>query len=111
MFFNYAGTVQVIPRTATVWVKGRATNTAAPVVDLPDASVQPAEEHDIQTLPEGRRSKGALRVYTSESLLAISSTQKPDHVLIDGVEYEIMSKNKWGNGIIPHYKYVVVEVL
>ena len=110
MFFRYSGTLQVIPRADTVMLKGRASSIPSTPFYLSDASVQPAEDHEIQTLPEGRRSKGALRVYTGENLTALTSTQIPDHIIVNGVEYEIMSKNMHKNGLINHYKYLIVEV-
>jgi hypothetical protein len=74
------------------------------------ASVQPANARDLQCLPEGRRTSKTYRLYSDSSLNALQTTQNPDRVtLTDGV-YEVVTKDPWKNGVIEHYKYLVVKV-
>lgn len=111
MLFTSADTVQVIPRTTGVYTKGRYLDSADSAYNLTDASVQPASDGEIQSLPEGMREQSALRLYTISNLNSLKEDQNPDHVVISGVEYEIYSKNIWNNMLIPHYKYLISEVI
>lgn len=74
------------------------------------ASVQPAGDNDIKTLPEGRRERKAYRLYTDSSLISLQESQNPDRVTLYGEDYEVITKDPWQNNVIPHYKYIVVKI-
>lgn len=111
MFFRSSDTITAIPRTTGTKVRGRYVEAAGTSRVLADASCQPANNNEVQALPEGRRNDTALRLYTSENLNSLLQDQNPDHITIGSVQYEIYSKNIWNNGLIPHYKYIITEVV
>jgi hypothetical protein len=104
-------TIQVVPRTAGSYVKGRWTGEAAGTPHNIQGTWQPATETEIQRLPEGRRERSVFRLYTKSLLNSLSQTKNPDRVTVDGVTYELYAREKWGNGLIPHYKYLATEVV
>ena len=102
----------------SVFVTSYATGTlvdgiyteGTPTISSVMVSVQPANARDLQCLPEGRRTSKTYRLYSDISLNALQTTQNPDRVtLTDGV-YEVVTKDPWKNGVIEHYKYLVVKV-
>ena len=74
------------------------------------ASIQPASQTDIETLPEGRRNHEAFRVYTDTKLNTERDDENSDSILYDGKEYEVMMRLDWQNNVINHYKYLVVKL-
>jgi len=74
------------------------------------ASVQPAHARDLQCLPEGRRTSKTYRMYSDSSLNSLQTTQNPDRVTLSDGVYEVVTKDPWKNGVVEHYKYLVVKV-
>lgn len=59
-------------------------------------SIQPATTDEIQLLPEGTRSDGAVTIWTKCDLKIGSSRDKePDHAFFNGVEYEVRAEADW----------------
>lgn len=63
-------------------------------------------------LPEGRRQTEAFRLYTETRLIAANDNTgvNADLVEYEGADYEVLSVDRWKNGILPHYKIVVVKL-
>lgn len=78
-----------------------------------EGSIQPTSQNDMQLLPEGRRGQEAYTLYTALPINIASdiASRTADRVLIYGREFEAVHREKWQNGIIPHYKTVVVKLL
>jgi len=75
------------------------------------ASVQPASDDDLQTLPEGERSRQAKTLLSkSELRVADEELRLPaDHALIDGDVFEVRRVSR-ERAILPHYRAVVVKL-
>lgn len=61
------------------------------------ASVQPTKTKDLQLLPEGQRSEGAIDIFSTERLFTarLSETRTADNVLYNGVRYEVQVVEDW----------------
>ena len=90
---------------AGVWVPGAASQVTI------QASVQPASAEDMQRLPEGQRQTGAVKLYTSDTLLTSIGDQKADVVVTEQGEYEVSVADVWNNGLIPHKAYLCARVV
>jgi hypothetical protein len=66
----------------------------------------------MQLLPEGRRQTEAYRLYSETKLIAANSKTgvNADLVEYESADYEVLSVDRWKNGILPHYKIVIVKV-
>lgn len=104
-------TLTVTPRTSGSYVNGRWANETSGTPFTVIGSVQPADLKEVQALPEERREHSVLRLYTQTELHSLSSTKNPDRISIDGKNYEVFKKGAFSNGIIPHYKYLLTEVV
>jgi hypothetical protein len=78
--------------------------------DTIEASVQPLKPMEVEHLPEGRRERCPFWVIT-DALLELGSSDTPDFVVIGEALYEVESREDWQNGIINHYKYMVLRVI
>lgn len=87
------------------WVEGASSQVTI------QASVQPASAEDLQSLPENRRALGAYKLYSSAPFQGVIEGQRnPDTVVINGDTYEVARVDPWQNGVIHHYKTLVVRV-
>lgn len=74
------------------------------------ASVQPLKGEDLERLPEARRKLASFSLFTESQLKAAEENQNnPDIAVIDGQEYEVERVEPWQNGLINHYKAIVVR--
>lgn len=88
-----------------IWVDGTTTTLTI------DASVQPANTNDLQSLPENRRTLGVYVLYSDVPFQsAIENKQNPDIVKINGEDYEIAKSMPWQNDVVSHYKAMAVRV-
>ena len=106
-------TIPVTRYTSVSIVKGRHV----PGSDVTSSfntigSVQPMTAKDMETLPEGRRDRGGFKLFTKDLLLNtdIPNTLKSDRVTIEGSLYEVIQSQNWKNGIINHFKALVVQI-
>jgi len=85
----------VIRREPGEYIRGRYSQPE-PREFQTRGSIQPATDDEIQLLPEGTRSDGAVSIWT-ECDLKIGSLrdQEPDHVLFNGIEYEVRAEADW----------------
>lgn len=70
------------------------------------ASIQPASPEDMQELPEGRRSDEVFKMFTKTRMFTVTD-ENPDFLIIDGVEYEVISVGKYQSKVISHYKVLI----
>lgn len=73
------------------------------------ASIQPLKPEDIQQLPEGRRNSKLFWIFTDTKLNDVT-TKNPDKVVINGEDYEVDKIEAWQNGVISHYKVLVIKI-
>lgn len=90
------------------------TWTPAATTDLTiKAHVQPASARELLILPEGERTKGAVRFYTTDPLQTASEyTQTPaDVVAFDGQLWQVQRVDPWPvGGGLQHYRSFAVKV-
>jgi hypothetical protein len=74
------------------------------------AVVQPARPHELVRVDEGRRTKGAIKIYSVEPLHTASEKEQkqPDRILWHGMTYEVEFTEDWSEG--GYYKAVALEV-
>jgi hypothetical protein len=100
----------------TVVVKSRAAGTVVDGNPVPgaittssiQASVQPLKSEEVKNLPEGRRCRTPFWVIT-DTFMDVGSSNTPDIVVVDGEDYEIEQRDQWQNGVIPHYRYLILK--
>ena len=74
-------------------------------------TVQPLTDAEVESLPEGERTKGAVKVYTGTRLAVATKGKvavKGDLVVFDGRLFEVISSSTYSSGLLPHYKYIGV---
>lgn len=76
------------------------------------ANVQPARGSDLERLPENYRQQSAIAIFTLEVLRTGSAPSSPnapgvvaDRVVVDGIEYEIMTVENWPQ----HFRYIATR--
>ena len=72
------------------------------------ASIQPASQEEMQELPEGRRSDEVFKMYTKTKMFTVTE-ENPDHLFINGNEYEVVSVGKYQSDVISHYKVMIAK--
>jgi len=70
------------------------------------ASVQPMNGDDLQTLPEGERSRQARKFYTTSPL---SAGPPANRISVGGVVFELRHVEQQ-RSVIPHYKAIGVRL-
>lgn len=92
---------------------GRFTNGATTDTTGLAASVQGPSGNDLQTLPEGDRTKEVRKVYLDVDVRTSDqhTGTLADHLLIDGVAHEVRKVWPWRAGsLIPHHKCLAVRL-
>lgn len=77
------------------------------------ASVQPLSPYEILQLPEGQRTKEAVKIYTTAGLRQTIESQKVkgDRISYKGRLYEVQKVSTWEMFTdIPHFKAIAVMV-
>ena len=75
------------------------------------ASVQPAGPRDLMHLPEGDRTKGAVKLYTDSELSEgnESTGLQPDQIMWNGEQWEV--QKVWRNALgLGHHKGMAIRV-
>jgi hypothetical protein len=85
-------------------VKGKWVDGAL-VESTIEASVQPMNGEDLQSVPENRRASGVYKIFTSSNLILLSEATNPPLIIIDGEDFEIFHKEPWKNNVINHHVY------
>lgn len=102
-----SGDYDVTRRAPPTTVRGRkvpGTATTFPIT----ASVQPASGLVIQRLPEGRRNRETMVVFTPTELKTEENTQEADVIAIDGGTFEVESVDRWA-ALGNYYRAVVTR--
>jgi len=75
------------------------------------AVVQPAQAHELVKLPEGRRTKGTVVIYTQTKLQTadVKSKLQPDVVFWHGDQYQVESLEDWTDDG-GFYKVLALEI-
>jgi len=99
------------PRKSGVYQNGLWINEQDDIPSIIEGSLQPIRQSDIISLPEGRReiNENTVRFYTDTELHSWDQGQNPDILEIAGIEYEVLSRASWNNGIINHHKYILTR--
>lgn len=73
-------------------------------------SVQPLNPKELVDLPENRRSRESIKIYTSTPLrtVEVSGQTQPDIVLYHGIEYQIDRVFDWGE-VAGYYKALATK--
>lgn len=102
-------TLQLKPRTGS-YIKGRWTETIGDTVTI-KASFQPTNGEDLQALPEGFRSEDTFKIYTKTPITGVrqGTDVKGDIIIKDSVTYEVIQVIPWVNGIVTHYKAIIMR--
>ncbi len=74
-------------------------------------SVQPLNDDDVQSLPEGERSRRGWCVLTESEILIVDLTDQTlsDHLLIDGTYWEVRAVSR-ERSILPHYRVIALAI-
>jgi len=75
-----------------------------------DASVQVKKKKDLIRVEEGRRTKGAIKIYTDTQLQisSVDNSTQPDRIVHKGDEWELESEEDWSEDG-EHYKYIAIK--
>lgn len=103
-FGQFNQTVSGERKTAGAYVDGVwADGVPAPISIA--TSVQPASENELKLLPQGRREGGAYALRSKTEIL------EGDIFLIGGDRHEVIKRQIWQNGVLPHYLGIAVKEL
>jgi hypothetical protein len=99
----WTGSYTVTRYGAGTYTDGRWVRSTTPSSLTIQASIQPADERQTQTLPEGIRQEVTLRCYTLTPLLAADqrTNLQGDRIAIDGETYEV-AHVQTERALIPH---------
>jgi len=106
-------TIPVVRYTSISIVKGRHVPGSDVTTNFNTiGSVQPLTAKDTSTLPEGVRDRGGHKLFTDDllNIADIPNRIKADRVTIEGSLYEVVKSNNWKNGLINHFKSLVVQI-
>lgn len=76
------------------------------------ASVQPAKERDLERLPEGQRTKGAIRVFSKDAIYTADegAGRRADRITHAGRHWEVATVDHWDHGSLAHYDAICTLV-
>lgn len=99
-----AGAVTLLRTKIGQWVLGRYEQGIREETAL-EASVQALTPNDLLQLPEGRRTRENIKIYTTEKLRTSDENNNTpaDNILWRGKLYEVYSVEDWSNTDLPHY--------
>lgn len=75
------------------------------------ASVQPLKPFEMQSLPEGRRSGKAVKLYSKTKLFSANESTNADKFVWNGTPFEVVSCDWYQSSVISHFLAYAVEVL
>lgn len=103
-------------RTLTFKRKGSVSNvngvlTAGSVLDVVvSGTVQPVSASELKNLGMLGEVGEVLRFYTSSTTVLQYEQDFQDEVEIDGNTFQVYGVASWGNGLIPHKKYLLKRI-
>ena len=80
------------------------------------ANVQPANNKDMELMPDGARTIIAIKVFSDEVLYSsqqateYTEERKGDILIVDGVPFLVVRCDAWQSNIISHYESIATEV-
>ena len=80
------------------------------------ANVQPANNRDMEVLPDGARTIRTIKVFSDEVLYSnqqateYTKERKGDILIVDGVPFAVVRCDPWGSNVISHYESIATEV-
>ena len=80
------------------------------------ANVQPANNKDMELLPDGARTIRVIKVFTDEVLFSsqqateYTEERKGDILIVDGVPFVVVRCDAWQSNVISHYESLATEV-
>ena len=80
------------------------------------ANVQPANNKDMELLPDGARTIRVIKVFTDEVLFSsqqateYTEERKGDILIVDGVPFAVVRCDAWESNVISHYESLAIEV-
>lgn len=109
---HFGATFTVKRYAAGEYIDGHYMPGAESLIEI-IASIQPASPYEILQLPEGQRTKEAIKVYTTTGLRQTIEAQevKGDRIAYKGRLYEVQKVSTWESFTdIPHFKAMAVMV-
>lgn len=84
-----------------VWVEG------TPATFIVEGSVQPLTAREVLAMDPEDRDDGMVALFTDADLKVSTkgSTSDGDLVVFQGMNYRLVAKDPFLNGLIPHYRY------
>ncbi len=89
-----SGDYDVFRRSPIEYVAGRRATPAVTAIPI-TASVQPASGQVVQRLPEGKRDRETMVVYTQVELKIAGADQECDLIRVDSAMFEVESCQRW----------------
>ena len=80
------------------------------------ANVQPANNKDMELLPDGARTIRVIKVFTDEVLYSsqqeteYTEERKGDVLIVDGVPFLVVRCDAWQSNVISHYESLATEI-
>ena len=80
------------------------------------ANVQPANNKDMELMPDGARTIRVIKVFTDEALYSgqqateYTDERKGDILIVDGVPFIVVRCDAFGSNVISHYEILATEV-
>ena len=80
------------------------------------ANVQPANNNDMELLPDGSRTIRTIKVFSDESLYSnqqeteYTKERKGDILIVDSVPFVVVRCDAWESNVISHYESLATEV-
>jgi len=73
------------------------------------ASVQPATDRDLRTLPTGTHYVEAYKLFSYDYLQEEDSNYEADEVTIGTKQFKVVKVSDWDNQVIPHREILVIR--
>ena len=98
-------------------VRGRYQRGAVSETFPASGSLQPMTPRDLERLPEGTRTNGAKKLYTTCKLLVGEvpnkgqegdQFQESDHITFEGEDYEVKGEDDWGSQA-GYFKFFLIK--
>ena len=80
------------------------------------ANVEPANNKDMELLPDGARTIRVIKVFTDEVLYSsqqeteYTEERKGDVLIVDGVPFLVVRCDAWQSNVISHYESLATEI-
>ena len=80
------------------------------------ANVQPANNKDMELLPDGARTIRTIKVFSDEALYSnqqeteYTKERKGDILIVDGAPFLVVRCDAWGSNVISHYESLATEI-